>query len=173
MIEQGSLALEQALQSLMDGGWLTEELIAGIVVAVAGIFALMVVCGILIIVAKWRILTKAGEKGWKALIPFYGDHVFFSVIWNPVLYWVIVATAVVESMLIGLTAWPAILLSTLCTIAQLVISVMSDLKLARAFGRGDGFAVGLIFLPTIFSLILAFGKAQYIGKDGKPAQLAE
>ena len=34
-------------------------------------------------------------------------------------------------------------------------------KLAKAFGKGDGFAVGLILLNTIFIMILAFGSSEY------------
>ena len=30
---------------------------------------------ILQIIANWNIFTKAGEAGWKSLIPIYGDYV--------------------------------------------------------------------------------------------------
>jgi len=36
-----------------------------------------------------------------------------------------------------------------------------DVGLARNFGRSDGFAVGLIFFPYIFLMILGFGDSQY------------
>ena len=35
--------------------------------------------------------------------------------------------------------------------------------MAKAFGKGIGFILGLIFIPNIFYLILGFGGAQYIG----------
>ena len=43
------------------------------------------------------------------------------------------------------------------------------LDLARAFGRGTGFAIGLIFLSPIFSLILGFGSDTYKGAPAKAA----
>ena len=46
-----------------------------------------------------------------------------------------------------------------------IISIMYSVKLARAFGRGTGFAIGLIFLPPIFMLILGFGDDRYYGAD--------
>ena len=46
-----------------------------------------------------------------------------------------------------------------------IISIMYSVKLARAFGRGTGFAIGLIFLPPIFMLILGFGDDRYYGPD--------
>ena len=35
--------------------------------------------------------------------------------------------------------------------------------LAKAFGKGIGFAIGLILLPFIFQLLLGFGSAEYEG----------
>ena len=42
---------------------------------------------------------------------------------------------------------------------------MLNLKIAKAFGKGTGFAVGLILLPFIFQLILAFDKSEYVGVE--------
>jgi len=47
-----------------------------------------------------------------------------------------------------------------------VISIIMMLDLARAFGRGVGFAIGLILLSPIFILILAFGGSRYVGPAG-------
>ncbi len=46
-----------------------------------------------------------------------------------------------------------------------IISIMYSVKLARAFGRGTLFAVGLIFLQPIFMLILGLGDDRYYGAD--------
>lgn len=40
------------------------------------------------------------------------------------------------------------------------IKMMVDL--AKAFNQGVGFAIGLLLLPFVFNLILAFGGAQYM-----------
>lgn len=55
-------------------------------------------------------------------------------------------------------------------IANIVVSVMLCLKMAKSFGKGAGFGVGLIFLSTIFYAILAFGNASYIGPNGIPLE---
>ena len=39
------------------------------------------------------------------------------------------------------------------------------IKLAHTFGKGGGFAAGLILLPPIFALILGFGSAEYEGPE--------
>ena len=100
-----------------------------------------VAVGILSIIAMWKIFVKAGEPGWAAVIPFYNLYVLFKITWG--------------------SGWKFLLL--LIPIAGIVILVITMVKLAKAFGKGSGFAVGLIFLSIIFYCILAFGDAQYVG----------
>ncbi len=40
--------------------------------------------------------------------------------------------------------------------------------LARVYGHGIGFAIGLILLSPLFILILAFGSSRYVGPAAKP-----
>ena len=42
------------------------------------------------------------------------------------------------------------------------------LRLAKAFGKGTGYALGLAFLSAIFLPMLAFGKARYQGVVQQP-----
>ena len=37
----------------------------------------LIVVGILTIIAQWKIFTKAGEAGWKCLIPIYNLVILF------------------------------------------------------------------------------------------------
>lgn len=39
------------------------------------------------IIASWKLLVKSGEKGWKVLIPFYGDYVMFKQFYDKRLFW--------------------------------------------------------------------------------------
>ena len=102
---------------------------------------------VLMIVAMWKIFKKAGEPGWAAIIPIYDVWVLFKITWGSGAYMFLM----------------------LIPIANIVFAIMTSIKLARAFGRGGGFAAGLILLEPIFLLILAFGSAQYIGIDGEGA----
>ena len=48
---------------------------------------------------------------------------------------------------------------------------MVSIKLAPAFGKDIGFAIGLILLSPIFYCILGFGKAEYtLGKGASAAK---
>jgi hypothetical protein len=51
----------------------------------------------------------------------------------------------------------------LIPVVNIVLLIMVMIALAKVFGKGSGFAVGLIFLSIIFMAILAFGDAKYLG----------
>ena len=126
-------------------------------------------CWILQIIANWRIFIKAGEDGWKSIIPIYGDYISYKIAWQPAYFWLTFILGIVSSYLQGtletgesLTVY---MLVILIKIILVVISIMYSIKLARAFGRGTGFAIGLIFLQPIFMLILGFGDDRYYGPD--------
>ena len=94
---------------------------------------------VLMIAAVWKIFDKAGEKGWKSLVPIYGAVVFLRVVGRP--------------------GWWVLLLCI--PFVNLFLSLALCIDLARAFGKGGGYAAGLAFLTPIFLLMIAFGDAQY------------
>ena len=117
--------------------------LAGIAMFVT-IFAAII--GILTIIAQWKLFTKAGEKGWKSLIPVYNMVVLFKIS--------------------GLSGWLvlgylAAIIPVIGPLVVLGITIYLMINLAKAFGKGNGFAFGLIILNTIFIMILAFGNAEY------------
>lgn len=103
------------------------------------IFSLVIF--VVMIAAMWRIFTKAGEEGWKAIIPIYNTVVLLKIVGRP--WW-----------------WLLLMLIPIVNFV-VVIVVMNDLS--KSFGHGVGFTLGLIFLPYIFFLVLAFGSSQYQG----------
>jgi hypothetical protein len=44
-----------------------------------------------------------------------------------------------------------------------IIAIILLIDLAKSFGKGVGFGIGLLLLPFIFFPILGFGSAQYQG----------
>ena len=94
---------------------------------------------ILVIVGIWKIFTKAGQPGWASIVPIYNLIVLLQVAGKPL--WFIVLFFI--------------------PIANLVALILVNIALAKAFGKGGGFAAGLILLPVIFLPILGFGSATY------------
>ena len=125
---------------------------------------------ILQIIANWRIFTKAGEAGWKSIIPVYSDYISYKIAWQTSYFWLVFILGIVASC-IQAYANPngdnvmLLMIVSLIKIIAGIISIMYSVKLARAFGRGTGFALGLIFLSPIFMLILGLGDDRYYGAD--------
>ncbi len=135
--------------------------------------AVIVVIGILWvalnIAATWRIFTKAGEGGWKSLIPVYNNYVLYSKVWSTVWFWVtIVLNAVVfytqpQAVAEGASMTPMQMVGAVCMVASMVLYILLNYKTAKAFGKGIGYTLGLIFLQPVFLMMLGFGSAQYQG----------
>lgn len=123
--------------------------------AFMGVYMFLVLAiAVIQIIAMWKIFTKAGEAGWKSLIPIYNSVILFKIS--------------------GLSPW--LLLTYLTTfipvvgwIVVLVITILQANGLAKAFGKSTGFTVGLVLLSSIFYLILGFGKDEYIGTSKNEA----
>ena len=47
----------------------------------------------------------------------------------------------------------------------LALSIVSMVKLGKAFNQSTAFIFGLLLLSPIFQMILGFGKAEYVGNS--------
>ena len=148
----------------MDYGYGYE---AGVFAAVMAVIGIVLVIGLVIyilqVVGMWKVFKKSGEEGWKAIIPIYNTYTMCKITGvNP--WWVlIVAIAGGLSGAFGDSDLNTIV-SLLCSIVTIYFSVLLNVSLARAFGKTDGFAVGLVLLNPIFLLILGCGSSQFIAK---------
>ena len=113
--------------------------------ALAGVSAVFWIIYLAVIVfyvfVMWKIFVKAGEPGWASIVPFYNTYVLFKITWG--------------------NGW--LFLLSLIPFVNVVILIITFVKLAQAFGKGGGFAAGLILLSFIFLPILAFDSSDYIG----------
>jgi hypothetical protein len=98
------------------------------------------VLAVLMIIALWKVFTKAGEPGWASIVPFYNTYVLFRIA--------------------GFNPWLFLLL--LIPIVNVVMAIIVAIKLGAAFGKSG---VWSFFLLVVFSvvgyLILGFGSATY------------
>ena len=99
----------------------------------------IILLALVTLVALWKIFEKAGQPGWKAIIPIY----------NGVIY----------CRMAGLSGWFVILL--FLPFVNFIVSIIVAYKLAKAFGYGIGMTILEIFYIGL--LVLGFGKAEYVG----------
>ena len=113
-------------------------------------FVIILAVAILQIIAMWKIFTKAGEKGWKSIIPIYNLVTLFRI--SGLSPWLILVYLLGAIPVVG---------GIIC----LILFIYQANSLAKAFGKGTGFTVGLVLLAPIFYMILAFGDSKYTKPD--------
>ncbi|MDG2389813.1 MAG: DUF5684 domain-containing protein [Planctomycetaceae bacterium] len=96
---------------------------------------------VLMIASMWKVFTKAGKPGWASIVPIYNVIVMLEIAGKPI-WWILLF---------------------FIPLVNIVIALLVVIDFAKAFGKGTGYALGLIFLGFIFYPMLAFGDAQYQG----------
>ena len=140
---------------------------AAIAAFAVGIICFSVIIYIIGVIGMFKVFEKCGLEGWKAIIPFYNDYVFSEKVWVPkyvlcfwiagIVNWVIVSPISHSGGFIGILFS---LVGFILSIFFIVVRGRFCYWVAKSFGYGVGFAVGLFFLSFIFYLILGFGDAQ-------------
>ena len=140
-----------------------------------GMLAVILIIGLVIaiikLIARWRLFKKAGEKGWKSIIPIWNTYVIFRIADRSFWRWCI-PMLIGWALLIGAFAGmkEAVGISLVCLLVSIGFSIWAIVEgilmthgVSKNFGHGAGYTLGLLFLPVIFLPILAFGSSQYIG----------
>lgn len=100
---------------------------------------LKILVTIITLFASWTVYKKMGRQGWEGIVPLYRIYVLCSELYG--------------------NGWKMLFL--LIPLYNIYFGIKLYIDFARAFHKGAGFALGLMFLPFLFLLILAFGDAQY------------
>ena len=96
---------------------------------------------IAVIAGFWMVFVKAGKPGWACLIPIYNIVVLLQIVGRPI-WWIVLL---------------------LIPIVGLVVAIIVSIDMAKSFGKGTGFGIGLALLGFIFYPMLGFGDARYQG----------
>jgi len=98
---------------------------------------------IVTVVSDWMVYKKMGREGWESIVPFYNMYVLCEELYG--------------------SGWKFLLL--LIPIYNIYFAVVLCLDLARAFNKGAGYGLGLLFLHVVFLAILAFDSS-IVYRDG-------
>ena len=122
-----------------------QEYSDGSEVGAAASLLIQCVCTIIIliptVIGLWKVFEKAGKPGWAAIIPIYNVIVWLEIVGRPT-WWII---------------WYFV------PIANLIVGIIVCIDLAKSFGKGAWYGLGIFFLYFIFLPILGFSDAEYLG----------
>lgn len=97
---------------------------------------------VLFIAGMWKTFVKAGHPGWAAIVPIYNAYILCKIAGRP--------------------GWWTILF--FIPLVNFVIAIIVGIDVAKRFGQGVGFGLGLTFLGFIFYPMLGFGTQAYEGQ---------
>lgn len=126
----------------------TTDVISTMYAVLQTMLYVIVVIAIVQIVSMWKIFIKAGEKGWKAIIPIYNLITLYKI--SGVSPWLVLLYLLSVIPVVG---W----------LVTFILTIYAYSKLSKSFGKDIGYTLGLIFLTPIFFAMLAFGSAEYVG----------
>ena len=108
----------------------------------SGVFLIvfLAIC-LLMIASMWKVFTKAGQPGWAAIVPIYNIVVLLNIVGRP-LWWLVLF---------------------IIPLVSIVAAIIVYIDLAKSFGKGAGYGIGMLLLPFIFFPMLGFGDARYVG----------
>ena len=105
----------------------------------AGVMIVWLAIAVLMIASMWKVFVKAGKPGWAAIIPIYNFVVLCEIAGKP--------------------AWWVVLLFV--PFVNFVVIIILSIALAKKFGKGTGYGIGLALLGIVSYPMLGFGSAQY------------
>ena len=159
------------MQSFDLNGWLAASALTFLIASVS--FAV-------ISVVAWAMLfRKAGEGWWKIFIPVYNVYTMYKISDSVRLFcgmlettlFLFISTKIITALSAARgTDQDSIflfffILALVLIVLEFVLWCWLMVKTAHAFGKSNGFAVGLILLYPVFIMILAFDSSRHIAYD--------
>ena len=126
---------------------------------VLSLISIIVIAELIVInmIGLRKMFIKAKKPSWAAYIPIYREWVICEM-GGINTYWVIFA-------LIGvfLISQIPIVGKILAVIILIYYKILSSMGISKSFGKNKSFTVGLVFVPTLYYMILGYGPSEYKG----------
>ena len=128
-------------------------------IVISAFFSLILI--VISAIGLWKMFTKAGEEGWKAIVPIYNLYTLTTLVGLSE-YWFII--------ILGVTILAAIVspLAPLASLVYIYFGIILAGSITKSFNKSEMFGFGLFFFTPIFYLILGLDSSKYEGK--KPMQ---
>ena len=120
-------------------------------------FVVLAAVYILFAIPAHMMFRKAGEEGWKAFIPFYNDYTMANLVWETKVFWIMLVLSLIMNITDADMFADSVIISLIAAIAGIAYIVYNARfckRISNAYGHGLGFAIGLLFFPFIFEIII-------------------
>ncbi len=122
---------------------------------------------ILMMIGLYKMFTKAGVAGWKAIVPIYNFYILFQISWKKSMFWILALMVIGGSFFYTLSITTMnvmfMYLAWLFVIIAAVMKAVLAYNVSLAYGHGLGYFLGLYLFDSIFIMILGFGSSRYVG----------
>lgn len=116
-------------------------------------WVLTVIWYILVVAGAWKMFEKAGEAGWKAIIPIYNMYIVYKLCWNTSLFWIWFGISVFAGIFgfqTETTTGFAYIISMILSLVQMLIQITSLLPAVIRLRPQHPVWSGTVFLPLHF-----------------------
>lgn len=131
------------------------------IVAALGAYALLIiVLVVLLIVAYWKMFTKAGIAGWKSIIPIYNVYIAFKIAWkDQSAFWIWLVASFVYGMFRDREDGISGIITIVAGLAALIWWMRFCIKQAKSYSKGTSTGIAAFFLPNIMTLYYGFASS--------------
>ena len=125
---------------------------------------LSAIFAILHIIGVWNVFKKAGEPGWKAIIPFYNTYTLYKISWSPMWFWIsLMGTLLGVALLSFATVTVCVVIGAIIELVVFVVRFVAIYRLCLSFGWGVGKYILTILFAPIMLMVMGFDKSVYAG----------
>ena len=143
-----------------EAAWLI-WLFAGLGMVLIPLAIVGLILRILRIIALWKAFERAGEPGWKALIPVYCSYIKYKLAWMKNWFWYCLLIALVIWVIAVCIPDQQELITNIGWLITSVIYIVMLFKFARKYGWGVFASVLFVIFYPICVLVLGFWNYPY------------
>ena len=164
--EEVKNALGELDLSNEEAAWLI-WLFAGLGILLIPLAIVGIILRILRIIALWNAFERAGEPGWKALVPIYCSYIQYKLSGMKNWFWYGLLIAVIAWIVAACIPDQQELITNIGSAITWIIYIVMLFKFAIKYGWGVFTSILFVLFYPICILVLGFGNYPYEGKKAE------
>lgn len=120
------------------------------------LFGVLMLLSLVIVVAQWKLFTKAGVEGWKSIIPLYNTYKMIEIAFSGTKNWLLIGTIIAFATAFGVEMFDlqGIMIAVIL-LAVSIIDIYVNIEFVKRYAS-TGMAIASLFVPFIILPIISF-----------------